>query len=342
MESVIKIYNMVSRDSSGAVFFGLDSNTQQTVALRKMFPYGPKGAGLNQQDEAVYDAAIGRLSNVEHAALRPIRSAGCDPVNNMPYLASDWIEGISLHELTASIPLSTSEVIYIIHQALDVCKFVSKILGKETIWVETDIQTIFRVVRGDEYGVVFWLDPLKCLDLKGSQSGSQILANFTEKLISCSEKNSLDHDSQGLIEWLEVVRSSVKFLELVELEAMLIALTSPPQVLSPFRHHPPELSEYIPQIRRPMRRSLAMMPHRPLRNPPKHQHASIVISLPHRSNDRTFFSIAVLVLIIVFSVCWNLAQWNSSHLPLPAVTQEKETLVLPVPKVPEQRTKISE
>ncbi|RZI55311.1 MAG: DUF3106 domain-containing protein, partial [Zymomonas sp.] len=92
---------------------------------RKWLALSRNHAKLSPAEQASYNNAVGRLSAVGHHALRSVVSGGCDPVDGMPYIATEWIEGTRLKAYTEQGPLAPHDAAAMLGQALEVCQILS-------------------------------------------------------------------------------------------------------------------------------------------------------------------------------------------------------------------------
>ncbi len=166
MASVSKrfhIEDLIVQDASGVVFRAVDTESSSPVAVRRFFPFGPEGGGLHEEEQAAYGVAIKRLAGLSHPALRSVICGGCDPVDGMPFIVTEWVDGESLRPLVDEAPLSVENATELITQALEVCELLSLVLAEDAVWVETDLQSI--VLGKDQSGrrFTFWISPLKWL-----------------------------------------------------------------------------------------------------------------------------------------------------------------------------------
>ena len=91
-----EIQDIVAQDSFGVTFRALDTRTGEPVALRRFFPFGADGGGLFDEERSDYAAAVARLVSLQHPGLRGVLTGGCDPVDGMPFVATEWIDGDSV------------------------------------------------------------------------------------------------------------------------------------------------------------------------------------------------------------------------------------------------------
>ena len=124
-----QIEDLVVQDSTGVLFRALDTQTGLPVALRRLFPYGVKGGGLDAAKQVEYQTTIDRLSTIFHPALRSVVCGGCDPVDGMPFIATEWIEGARLQTLLDRGPLRPREAADLLSKVLQVSELLSQVLG---------------------------------------------------------------------------------------------------------------------------------------------------------------------------------------------------------------------
>jgi len=228
------IEDLVAQDASGVVFHALDSSTGAMVALRRFFPFGVNGGGLQGDERLAYCKAVNGLTGIRHLALRSIVAGGCDSVDGMPFIATEWIEGISLRQIVGEKSLTPIEVADLLQRVLEVSEILSEVLGREGIWVETEMQSIVRGADGSGQGFTFWVSPIKWMSKNESQSGLVTLIRLTEDLMGWSGRMVADHEGRGLARWLNWLRGVSPNTRLKEVREALVALlqVAPPATVS--------------------------------------------------------------------------------------------------------------
>ncbi len=211
------------QDSSGVVFRALDTETNKTVAVRRFFPFGADGGGLREDEQTAYTIAVGRLAGIRHPALRAVIGGGCDPVDGMPYIATEWIEGPQLESFIERGPLDPVDAANLLSQALEVCELLSEVLAEEAIWVETSLQAIVVDAEATGRGVTFWIAPLKWLGKNDGHRGLESMITLTEEVMDWTGKTVADQAGRGLGGWLKWLRSKARTTTLHEAREMLAA-----------------------------------------------------------------------------------------------------------------------
>jgi hypothetical protein len=206
--SRFEIEDIVSQDKRGIVFRAHDSDKGHTVALRRFFPFGQDGGGLKEEESVAFRIAAQRLAGLSHPALRSVFSGAVDPIDNMPYMVVEWVDGAKLDDVLAGETLDPRLVIEILRLALEVSLSLSEILGEEAVWVETETDSIFVGSEESGRGFVFWLSPFKWL---GAEFGSRKLAAIVElgeRLAGWKGKIIGDQAGYGLGGWLKWMRNN--------------------------------------------------------------------------------------------------------------------------------------
>ena len=223
MSQRFQIEDLVIQDASGVVFRAVDTETNQTVAVRRFFPFGANGGGLQDDEQIAYNIAVERLAAITHPALRAVITGGCDPVDGMPYIATEWIEGPRLEALAKSEPLDPAQAAKLLSQALEVCELLSEVLAEEAVWVETSLQSIVVGAEGTGRGFSFWIAPLKWLGKNDGQRGLESIITLTEEIMGWRGKTIADHEGRGLGGWLKWLRGTARTTTLREAREMLAA-----------------------------------------------------------------------------------------------------------------------
>jgi hypothetical protein len=204
--SRFEIEDIVSQDKKGIVFRAHDLEMGHAVALRRFFPFGQDGGGLKEEESVAFRIAAERLVGVSHPALRAIFSGAVDPIDNMPFMVAEWVDGAKLDEVLNGEILDPRLVIQILQLALEVSLFLSEILGEEAVWVDTNTDSIFVGSEESGRGFVFWLSPFKWL---GAEFGSRKLAallEMGERLAGWKGKligNNAGHGLGGWLKWMK-------------------------------------------------------------------------------------------------------------------------------------------
>lgn len=178
-----QIEDLISQDLTGVVFRALDTETGKTVAVRRLFPFGAAGGGFNANEQNAYNIAMNGLVGVSHPALRSVVRGGCDPVDGMPYIATEWIDGEPLGSFIEHGPLSAEVATEVITRALQVSELLSHALAEDAVWVDTRLQTI--IVGNNQSGrrFTFWIRPMKWLGSMEEARGMESIADMTEKIM---------------------------------------------------------------------------------------------------------------------------------------------------------------
>ncbi|MCU0753383.1 MAG: hypothetical protein MUC40_10260, partial [Akkermansiaceae bacterium] len=61
MHNRFQIEDLILQDATGVVFRAIDTQTGLPVAVRRFFPFGAEGGGLQPDEITAYHIAIGRL-----------------------------------------------------------------------------------------------------------------------------------------------------------------------------------------------------------------------------------------------------------------------------------------
>lgn len=200
-----EIQDILTQDANGVVFHAEDRETGKSVVLRRFFPYGSEGGGLQEAERKAYMAAVERLREVRHPVLRNVLDGGCDPVDGIPFLVAEWVEGQRLSELLKERALSPGSTKALLTHALEASIALAEAFGEEAVWVETTPESVILPAEGDN--LTFWACPLKWLGDPAKRGGLLPLAKLAEKALHWQGK-PLAGTAQGLGSWVKAVREN--------------------------------------------------------------------------------------------------------------------------------------
>jgi hypothetical protein len=218
-----QIEDLILQDATGVVFRAIDTQTGMSVAVRRFFPFGAAGGGLQPDEVTAYNIAIGRLAGLKHPALRSVICGGCDPVDGMPFIATEWVEGGPIEPILRQEPLPAAVAAQLLTQALEVSELLSQILAEEAVWVETDLRTIILGNEADGRGFTFWISPLKWLGGHEQARGLHSIITLTEEVLHWRGRVVGDQAGGGLGAWLKWLRGAAGTASLREARENLAA-----------------------------------------------------------------------------------------------------------------------
>lgn len=218
-----QIEDLVSQDASGVIFRALDTENNRAVAVRRFFPFGADGGGLLDDEQTAYNIALARLTGLHHPALRSVICGGCDPVDGIPFISTEWIDGVLLHSILKQGPLAAEVAVELLTQALEVCELLSHVLAEEAVWVETDLETIVFGSEESGRGFTFWISPLKWLGGNDQARGLESIIALTEEIMGWKGRLVNNQAGRGLGGWLKWLREAAPTTTLREVRENLAA-----------------------------------------------------------------------------------------------------------------------
>jgi hypothetical protein len=254
-----EIQEMLSQDAQGVVFLAVDRDSGLDVVLRRFFPFGPGGGGLEGEERTAYTAAVGRLKGVTHPALRTIIDGGCDPVDGMPFLVTECVEGPQLAEHLKEKPLSAGSTKALLDHALEVSQILAGVLGEEAVWVETAPEAVILSQGQEGRSVTFWISPMRWLGQAEERQGLLPLVSLGESALHWQGRVISDQAGDGLGAWFKAIKTDPKRWTLEEARATLHAakmlVGDPPSTLSrPVASSIPTVQLPAPPVRQPVLR----------------------------------------------------------------------------------------
>lgn len=217
------IEDLVAQNEWGVVYRAVDTKTNQTVGVRRFFPFGHEGGGLDNEEQIAYAIAVDRLAGIRHPAMRSIIWGGCDPIDQMPFIVTEWIAGFSLGSYTEHAPLKHADAIQILVHALEVCELLSELFAEEAVWIETDLESIVVGEEGSGRGATFWISPLRWLGSEQHKRGLGAIIQLTEEIMHWQGMPIPDEAGGGLGVWLKWLRRESETITLRQAREMLSA-----------------------------------------------------------------------------------------------------------------------
>jgi len=200
--------------------------------VRRFFPFGANGGGLTPDEQAAYQVALAQVAGVAHPALRAVVAGGCDPVDGMPFVVTEWVAGHALAEVLKPGKLKPSQAALLLVSALEVSALLSQTLEHEAVWVDTRLSSI---VIGDETSgrrATFWISTSRWLDGGASVGSLQGILQLAEDLLGWCGRLPNNRARAGLVQWIRWLRAHVKAASLAEartrLEDFLDSMEPPP------------------------------------------------------------------------------------------------------------------
>ena len=202
-----EIQEMLSQDAHGVVFLAMDRESGSDVVLRRFFPFGPGGGGLEGDERTAYTAAVERLKGITHPAMRTILDGGCDPVDGMPFLVTECVEGPRLAEHLKERPLSPGSTKALLDHALEVSQVLAGVLGEEAVWVETAPEAVILSQGQEGRSVTFWISPMRWLGQAEERQGLLPLVALGEAAMHWQGRVISDQAGDGLGAWFKAIKA---------------------------------------------------------------------------------------------------------------------------------------
>lgn len=216
--------------------------TGEEIAVRRFFPFGAEGRGLSGEERLAFEIGLQRIERVTHPAMRAVLAGGCDAVDGLPFVATEWIEGRPLAERLAEGPLASKEAVPVLMKALEVSEVLSQLLAEEAVWVETEPGAILLSEAGGRE-ITFGFSPFKWLGTDDGRRGLKSIAHLTEELMGWRNKLINDQAGNGLAGWLKWLKQNGSKVTLAEARVALATATG----AAP----PPPTSRLVTQSVRP-------------------------------------------------------------------------------------------
>ncbi len=228
-------------------FHAIDRETGLPVALRRVFPYGADGGGFQKDERHTFEDSLQRLAGeAAHPALRAVIGGGCDPVDGVPFIVTEWVEGTILKEKLAAGPLPAKQATAILLRALELSSILSDLFGEQAVWVDTDAAAIIEADPATGRGTTFWISPFKWLGADDERRSLKPIVQLTEDLMGWKNKLVNDQAGSGLAVWLKWLKQHARTATLAEARDGLATATGTAL---------PGVAKAVPQPARPSSRA---------------------------------------------------------------------------------------
>jgi hypothetical protein len=220
-----QIQDLVAQDLFGVTFCALDIATREVVAVRRFFPFGVAGGGLFDEERAAYDVAVARLAGLKHPGWRAVLTGGCDPVDGMPFVVTEWITGQALRDKLEHGVFSPAAAIRVLDRALEICEALSQLLAEEGVWVETCPSLIIEDGGDSRRGLTFSISPMKWLGGASSRRSLLPVVELANDLLGWRDMMVADQAGNGLGMWVKWLRAHAETATLFEVRQKLANFT---------------------------------------------------------------------------------------------------------------------
>lgn len=216
MNDRFQIDDLMSQGPEGIVFRATDRKTSGTVALRRYFPFGKGCGGLDEDARTAYAQSLEGLSSLKHPCLRQVLGGGCDEIDHLPYIVTEWVDGEAVEMLVSHAMLGLDDVTNLLKSALDTSLWLSDIFQKESLWIETELSTVIRRNSEKSADFIFWISPIKWLGVTGSDHDMKLLAGFATQLLHGVPMMMGNAKQSGIVRWIEWLRAAPKTATLTQ------------------------------------------------------------------------------------------------------------------------------
>lgn len=204
----IEIEEFASVDDTGIIYRGVDRSTGEPIAIRRFFP--SEGAGLNEAQKERFLNLVEKLSKLKHPALRAIISGGVDPVDKIPYVVTQWMEGDTLSVVIKRENIEIPRAIDMIRSALELSIVVSKLIEKDAVWIDTNPDSIIVSHDDNARKFTFTLCPFKLLGMSGKGADLKPIISLADALCGWKSKFFGNQATYGFYYWVKNLKANPK------------------------------------------------------------------------------------------------------------------------------------
>ncbi len=237
-----QIQDIVHQTADGITYLATYKESGEKVALRRFFPYGPSGSGLDAESSERFLALCERLKEVKHPAARTVLDAFVDPFDGMPCIATEWIEGKPLPATLNGEKLEAEKLIKLTRKAIEVSMALSEVIGEEAVWIDTTDRSIVVEPNDPDRAFTFWVCPFRCLGLYPLSTGIDSLADLIEEIAGWKSTLYSKQTGLGLGEWVKAMKQAPQTSLQDALDALPQTEAAEPVVAEPIVPEAPRIT----------------------------------------------------------------------------------------------------
>ena len=218
------IQEIVTQDWSGVLFRAIDMESGKSVGLHRFFPFGLSGVeaeGLSGNERDEYRTGVQQMAEFWHPAFRTVLTGGCDPVDGVPFVVTEWIEGESLADVVEKGPLEPDTAFTLFNEALQLCEALSAKLGNEALWLSMLPELIVLDAGKQGRGFTFGLSPNRWLVDSRDRRSLKPMANLLDHVMGWTGRVVNDQMGGGLGAWVKWLRGPGQNADLALARRML-------------------------------------------------------------------------------------------------------------------------
>jgi hypothetical protein len=195
-----QIEEIAAQNAAGVVYRGVDRVSGLDVAIRRLHGLGGEGASP-PGFRAWLEERMAAAATVRHGGLRAVLAGGCDPVDGVPFVVNEWMEGRALDEWLGGRRLTATEARLLVETALEISALYEAAFGQPGMWLELDADSVVVVENGASGDLYFRL--CRAAVLGGPAPTLAALGGFVEDLLGWKGRAFNDQSGDGLGRWLK-------------------------------------------------------------------------------------------------------------------------------------------
>lgn len=225
MSERFQILDLVEVDDEGVLFQATDLESGGTVSLRRFFPFGRDGGGLEPHEQREYLGRLPDIMALRVPGLRRVVGGGCDEVDGLPWLAMEWIEGERLSDRLAGRFFEPGEAVELLDRALAVCQAVSATRGVDGVWVDLHPAMVVWDSSNQGRGFTFGISAVRWLMDPGERRNLLPFGVLAGELMGWKGRVVADHAGDGLGAWVHWLKDGGREATLTKAKLQLASFT---------------------------------------------------------------------------------------------------------------------